>query len=149
MRCAGMHSVRPRRCRPLRMIFYAHFLLGSSHRDIVTGKRGDGRGQFAAAQSDERDNNPAANGHANQNITMESFLQALGHAFRLIASGDPTLTHIVLLSLAVSLSAVVLATLLGLPLGAALAVGRFPGRRGLVVLLHALMGLPPVVGGLF
>ena len=79
---------------------------------------------------------------------MESLSQALGHALRLIASGDPTLTHIVLLSLAVSLSAVVLATLLGLPVGAALAVGRFPGRRALVVLLNALMGLPPVVVGL-
>ena len=92
--------------------------------------------------------NPAANGYANQNIAMESLLQALSHALRLIASGDPTLTHIVLLSLAVSLSAVVLATLLGLPIGAALAVGRFPARRALVVLLNALMGLPPVVVGL-
>jgi tungstate transport system permease protein len=45
-------------------------------------------------------------------------------------------------------SAVVLATLLGLPLGAAIAVGRFPGRRGVIVLINALMGLPPVVCGL-
>jgi tungstate transport system permease protein len=49
----------------------------------------------------------------------------------------------------VSLSAVALATLLGLPLGAALAVGRFPGRQALIVVLNALMGLPPVVVGLF
>jgi tungstate transport system permease protein len=50
--------------------------------------------------------------------------------------------------LKVSLSAVVLATLVGLPLGAAVAVGRFPARRALIVLLNALMGLPPVVVGL-
>jgi tungstate transport system permease protein len=48
----------------------------------------------------------------------------------------------------VSLSAVALATVLGLPLGATVAVGRFPGRRTLTVLLNALMGLPPVVVGL-
>jgi len=58
------------------------------------------------------------------------------------------LGEIVALSLAVSMSAVALATLLGLPLGAAIAVGRFPGRRTLIVLLNALMGLPPVVVGL-
>jgi tungstate transport system permease protein len=61
---------------------------------------------------------------------------------------DGRLWQIVALSLAVSLSAVVLASLVGLPLGAALAVGRFPGRHGLIVALNALMGLPPVVVGL-
>jgi tungstate transport system permease protein len=58
------------------------------------------------------------------------------------------LWHVVALSLAVSLSAVLIATALGLPLGAAIAVGRFPGRRTVIVLLNALMGLPPVVVGL-
>jgi len=58
------------------------------------------------------------------------------------------LWDIVALSLQVSLSAVGLATLAGLPLGAAIAVGRFPGRPAVVVLLNALMGLPPVVVGL-
>ena len=58
------------------------------------------------------------------------------------------LIEIVLLSLAVSLSAVGIAALLGLPLGAAIAVGRFPGRQTLIVFLNALMGLPPVVVGL-
>jgi tungstate transport system permease protein len=62
--------------------------------------------------------------------------------------GDVRLWEIVALSLQVSLSAVVLATLIGLPLGAAVAVGRFPGRQTLIVLLNALMGLPPVVVGL-
>ncbi|HSA88504.1 MAG TPA: ABC transporter permease [Burkholderiales bacterium] len=58
------------------------------------------------------------------------------------------LWEIVVLSLGVSLAAVLFATALGLPLGAAVAVGRFPGRRTVVVLLNALMGLPPVVVGL-
>jgi tungstate transport system permease protein len=79
---------------------------------------------------------------------MHSILEAIRAAVGLIASGDATLGEIVLLSLSVSLSAVALATLLGLPLGAALAVGRFPGRRAIIVLLNSLMGLPPVVVGL-
>ena len=79
---------------------------------------------------------------------MQSIAESLRGALALIVSGDPTLGAIVLLSLAVSLSAVFFATLLGLPLGAAIAVGRFPGRRSLIVLLNALMGLPPVVVGL-
>src|SRR2546423_9037970 len=58
------------------------------------------------------------------------------------------LWQIVGLSLQVSLSAVALASLLGLPLGAAIAVGRFRGRHALIVVLNALMGLPPVVVGL-
>jgi len=61
----------------------------------------------------------------------------------------PRLWQIVALSLGVSLSAVTLATLIGMPLGAAIAVGRFPGRQALIVVLNALMGLPPVVVGLF
>jgi tungstate transport system permease protein len=64
------------------------------------------------------------------------------------ALADPRLWQIVGLSLAVSLSAVALASVLGLPLGAAIAVGRFPGRQALIVSLNALMGLPPVVVGL-
>jgi tungstate transport system permease protein len=62
--------------------------------------------------------------------------------------GEARLWQIVLLSLQVSLSAVAAASLVGLPLGAAIAVGRFPGRHALIVLLNALMGLPPVVVGL-
>jgi tungstate transport system permease protein len=61
---------------------------------------------------------------------------------------DLRLWEIVALSLEVSLAAVLLATALGLPLGAAVAVCRFPGRRAVVVLLNAMMGLPPVVVGL-
>lgn len=76
-------------------------------------------------------------------------LDALFEGLRLVATLDLRLREIVALSLGVSLSAVALATLFGLPLGAAIAIGRFPGRRAVVVLLNALMGLPPVVVGLF
>src|SRR6202165_993562 len=69
-------------------------------------------------------------------------------AWQLIPNGDATLFAIVRLSLAVSLFAVALAALTGMPLGALLALTRFPGRSVLVVLLNALMGLPPVVVGL-
>jgi tungstate transport system permease protein len=61
---------------------------------------------------------------------------------------EAELWKIVALSLQVSLSAVGIAMVIGLPLGAALAVGRFPGRGAVVVTLNALMGLPPVVVGL-
>ena len=75
-------------------------------------------------------------------------LDALTAAAALLLSPSPELVDIVLLSLRVSLSAVALATLLGMPLGAAIAVSRFPGRRAVIVLLNAFMGLPPVVAGL-
>jgi tungstate transport system permease protein len=73
---------------------------------------------------------------------------AFAEAARLIAAADSTLVGIVLLSLQVSLSAVAVATAIGLPLGAALAIRRFPGRQLLLVTLNALMGVPPVVVGL-
>jgi tungstate transport system permease protein len=76
-------------------------------------------------------------------------LDAILSGLALVATLDLRLWDIVGLSLAVSLSAVVLASLLGLPLGAVLAVGRFPGRQAVIVVLDALMGLPPVVVGLF
>jgi tungstate transport system permease protein len=75
-------------------------------------------------------------------------LDALLSGLQLVATLDLQLWQIVALSLAVSLSAVALASLLGLPLGAAIAVGRFPGRQAVIVVLNALMGLPPVVVGL-
>ena len=80
---------------------------------------------------------------------MHDLLDALAAAWQLILSGDSTLVAIVSLSLSISLTAVVLASVLGLPLGAALAVMRFPGQNALVVVVNALMGLPPVVAGLF
>jgi tungstate transport system permease protein len=69
-------------------------------------------------------------------------------ALQLVLSGDPGLFAIVRLSLLVSLSAVVLAALIGVPFGAFLALTRFPGRQMAIVALNALMGLPPVVAGL-
>ena len=80
---------------------------------------------------------------------MQDISAAIGLAFSLIVSGDAELAEIVLLSLQISLSAVALATLVGMPLGAAVALFRFPGRGAFVVVLNALMGLPPVVVGLF
>jgi len=79
---------------------------------------------------------------------MNDLGAALGLALGLIGQGDAALSAIVGLSLRVSLTAVALAAIVGLPLGALLAVARFPGRRGVVVVLNALMGLPPVVAGL-
>jgi tungstate transport system permease protein len=69
-------------------------------------------------------------------------------ALQLILTGDPALFAIVRLSLLVSLSALAVSALIGIPLGAAIALIRFPGREGVIVLLNALMGLPPVVVGL-
>jgi tungstate transport system permease protein len=80
---------------------------------------------------------------------MNDLLDALGAAWRLVLSGDPTLVGIVSLSLSISLTAVLLASIIGLPLGAALAILRFPGRNAAVVVVNAFMGLPPVVAGLF
>lgn len=75
---------------------------------------------------------------------METPLSALD----LVLTGDPALFAIVRLSLLVSLSAVAIAALIGIPLGALIALTRFHGREAVIVLLNALMGLPPVVAGL-
>ena len=79
---------------------------------------------------------------------MQDFAGAFRLAFELIAGGDDALVDIVLLSLRVSVSAVLAACAVGLPLGAAIAIARFPGRGAVVVLLNTLMGLPPVAIGL-
>ncbi|MGE5523364.1 MAG: ABC transporter permease [Rhodospirillaceae bacterium] len=79
---------------------------------------------------------------------MNDISAAWSTALRLIAAFDPQLVEIVALSMKVSVTAVVLSALIGLPCGAALAVVRFPGRKMIAVVLNALMGLPPVVVGL-
>ncbi|OGA49930.1 MAG: ABC transporter permease [Betaproteobacteria bacterium RIFCSPLOWO2_12_FULL_62_13] len=79
---------------------------------------------------------------------MGEILRALGEAARLIAQLDPNLVSIVALSLEVSLAAVVIATIVGLPVGAVIGVARFPGRQTMIAVLNGLMGLPPVVVGL-
>jgi tungstate transport system permease protein len=78
------------------------------------------------------------------NTVTDASYQALG----LVLTGDPKLVGIVLLSLRVSLAAVVFGCLVGLPLGAAIAVNDFRGRRLVIVILNGLMGLPSVVVGL-
>ena len=79
---------------------------------------------------------------------MTDFIDAFRRAVGLIVTLDPKLVEILILSLKVSLSAVVIASLLGFAIGGALAVYRFPGRGGVSAILSALMGLPPVVAGL-
>ncbi len=77
-----------------------------------------------------------------------SFAQAFVKAAQLVASFDTELVEIVLLSLQVSLTAVVLAAVIGFPFGAVLALYRFSGSRLITLLITALMGMPPVVLGL-
>ena len=79
---------------------------------------------------------------------MQDLSDAFATAFSMLVGLDPDLLEIVALSLEVTLSALLLATLVGLPLGAAVALYRFPGRRAAAIVLNALMGLPPVVVGL-
>ncbi len=79
---------------------------------------------------------------------MSDLWDALSTALALVIGLDSDLIEIVVLSLRVSLSSVAIAACIGLPLGAMLAVARFPGRGICVVTLNALMGLPPVVVGL-
>ncbi|MFP3920185.1 MAG: ABC transporter permease [Dichotomicrobium sp.] len=79
---------------------------------------------------------------------MQDYGSALWLALQLLVSGDPELMEIILLSLQVSLSAMALSCVIGFPLGAVVAISRFPGRGAALVLMNALMGLPPVVVGL-
>lgn len=79
---------------------------------------------------------------------MQDVSEAFATAARMIATLDPGLLRIIGLSLQVSLTAVFAATLIGLPLGAAVAAFRFPGRNALALVLNTMMGLPPVVVGL-
>ena len=80
---------------------------------------------------------------------MTDLSDAFATALHLLITFDANLLEIVGLSLQVSLSAVLVATIFGLFLGAAVALFKFPGRSALIVLMNALMGLPPVVVGLF
>ena len=80
---------------------------------------------------------------------MLDLSEAFRAALRQISLPDPQLIEIVGLSLKVTLTAVAIATIIGFALGGALAVYRFPGRGALAAILNALMGLPPVVAGLF
>jgi len=79
---------------------------------------------------------------------MDTVAQALAHALDLIMSWDQRLAAIVMLTVEVSVAALTISLLVGLPLGACIAVARFRGRRAAIVVLNALMGLPSVVVGL-
>ncbi len=79
---------------------------------------------------------------------MHDLGEAFWLAFQLVWAGDADLMEIIVLSLRVSLSAMVFACVIGLSIGAALAVMKFRGRGAVLVVLNALMGLPPVVVGL-
>ena len=79
---------------------------------------------------------------------MQSIGDALQLALQLVLSGDADLVEIVLLSVQVSITASLVALIIGLPIGALVAVARFPGRSAVLVVMNALMGLPPVVVGL-
>ncbi len=79
---------------------------------------------------------------------LQGIGEAFGLAWQLVLTGDAALVEIVALSLQVSLTATALACLIGLPLGAIVATLRFRGREAVLILMNALMGLPPVVIGL-
>ena len=79
---------------------------------------------------------------------MQDILDAFRLALQLLLSADPGLIEIIGLSLRVSFSALLISCAIGLPLGALVAISRFPGRGAVTVILNALMGLPPVVLGL-
>jgi tungstate transport system permease protein len=74
-------------------------------------------------------------------------LSAFNDAFSLLETLDANLLGIVLLSLQVSLTALLVGCLLGMPLGAFIAIQNFPGRQGLIVVLNSLMGVPTVIVG--
>jgi len=80
---------------------------------------------------------------------MDSILEGFRRAFLLIVHLDPELLKIIFLSIEVSATALLIATTLGLPVGAVIGLRKFPGRGLLISLLNSFMGLPPVVVGLF
>ncbi len=80
---------------------------------------------------------------------MDLIWQGITQAFWLLITGDPEVVRVTLLSLEVSGSATLLSLVLGVPLGMALALSRFPGRHLVVSLVNTGMGMPPVVVGLF
>ncbi len=80
---------------------------------------------------------------------MSLFVEGVVQAIRLLLGGDPEVWQITWLSIQVSATATALSLLVGVPLGALLALARFPGRAVAVSLVNTGMGLPPVVVGLF
>jgi tungstate transport system permease protein len=83
-----------------------------------------------------------------QKFQMPEIFASFGLALQLIAGADAEFVRIVVLSMGVSLASAALACAIGLPLGAGVAVAAFPGRRAVIVVMNALLGLPSVVVGL-
>jgi tungstate transport system permease protein len=82
-------------------------------------------------------------------LRMELLLEGLKKAIEMILSGDPEIFEITLLTLRVSITAVLVSTLIGIPTGMFLGLARFPGRRFILAIINIGMGLPPVVAGLW
>lgn len=80
---------------------------------------------------------------------MDIYANAISDAFRLLTAGDKSVWPVVILSIRVSGSAILIATLIGIPIGYLLGMGRFGARNALMVLVNTAMGFPPVVIGLF
>jgi tungstate transport system permease protein len=80
---------------------------------------------------------------------MQIYYTAFSDAFRLLTAGDASVWPVILLSLMVSGSAILIATMIGIPLGYLLGMGRFGGRNAIMLLVNTAMGFPPVVIGLF
>jgi tungstate transport system permease protein len=79
---------------------------------------------------------------------VDVLFEGLREAVSRLAHGDPEAVEVLLLSLRVSLTATAIAFCLGVPLGAFLALGRYPGRRFALALLNTGMGIPPLVVGI-
>lgn len=80
---------------------------------------------------------------------MDLLLNGLIRAIEMIAAGDPEIYEITWRTLRISLTAVLVSTLIGIPIGIILGLTKFPGRRLLLVFINIGMGLPPVVAGLW
>jgi tungstate transport system permease protein len=115
---------------------------------LVNGTLAGFRRRWHSTCSDDNKQQEGNSGNRGQVRSMNDFSSAIGAALSMIVTLDSGLMEIVALSLRVSLSAAVIASVIALPFGAFIALQPFPGRRSVVVLLNALMGLPPVVVGL-
>lgn len=80
---------------------------------------------------------------------MDTIIEGVKQGFQLIWSLDPEIIQITMVSLQVSLTALLLAGIIGIPTGSALALKDIPGRRILLNIIYTFMGLPPVLAGLF
>ena len=79
---------------------------------------------------------------------MDVYLEAFSTAFKLIIWLDPSLFEIVWLSIKVSISSLLIASIFGFPIGALLAIKSFPGKALIITIFNSMMGMPPVVVGL-